>query len=235
MQIKRAIWVAAVVCGSLAVGCKNSPGDNSGAHGDGNGATAVVDMDKVAGDLNWLIQLRTNQETYANQLKTEFEQFKQRYEQQVQDKAKSMIPPGTKEGEKYTLSSVQAQDLSNVIANERQALSTLSQQANQLMNNYRLQWIKQYREVLSPIVRQVAQDRKMNVVLTRSDTLLWADPSVNLTDAVVDAARARPPSLTQVPMDHLQGPSDIRTQQVQTALPQTQPSSQPTSLPTTQP
>jgi hypothetical protein len=36
-------------------------------------------------------------------------------------------------------------------------------------------------------------------------------------------------------MDHLQGPSDIRTQQVQTALPQTQPSSQPTSLPTTQP
>lgn len=235
MRIKRAIWVAAVVCGSLAVGCKNSPGDGSGSRGEGNGATAVVDMDKVAGDLNWLIQLRTNQETYANQLKTEFEQFKQRYEQQVQDKAKSMIPPGTKEGEKYTLSSVQAQDLSNVIANERQALANLSQQANQLMNNYRLQWIKQYREVLTPIVRQVAQDRKMNVVVTRSDTLLWADPSVNLTDAVVDAARARPPSLTQVPMDHLQGPSDIRTQQAQTALPQTQPSTEPTSLPTTQP
>ena len=229
MQIKRALW-AAIVCGSMVAGCKEGPG-GSNSRSDSGGATGVVDVDKVARDLGWMNQLQANQQAYANQIKNEFEQYRQKYEQLVQDKAKSMIPPGTKEGEKYTLSSVQAQDLSTYIATERQQLAGLNQEANQLLNNYKLQWVRQYREALSPIVRQVAQDRKLNVVLTQTDLVIFADRSVDLTDAVVDAARARPPALTQVPMDHLQGPSDIRTPQGPTSLPQTQPASQPTTQP----
>jgi Skp family chaperone for outer membrane proteins len=230
MQIKRALW-AAVVCGSMVVGCKEGGAGGSGSHGDGGGATAVVDVDKVARDLGWMNQLQVNQQNYVSQLKNELEQYQKHYEQLVQDRAKSMIPPGTKEGEKYTLSSVQAQDLSTYIAAERQQVAGLNQEATQLLNNYKLQSVRQYREALSPIIRQVAQDRKMNVVLTQTDLVLFADRSVDLTDAVVDAARARPPALTQVPMEHLQGPSDIRIQQGPTALPQTQPASQPTTQP----
>ncbi|HEY2589817.1 MAG TPA: OmpH family outer membrane protein [Tepidisphaeraceae bacterium] len=229
MQIKRVLWAAAV-CGSMVAGCKEG-GAGGGGRGDAGSGTAVVNVDKVAKDLGWMNQLQANQQTYTSQLKNEFEQYRQKYEQLVQEKAKSMIPPGTKEGEKYTLTSSQAQDLSTYIATERQQLAGLNQEANQLMNNYKLQWVKQYREALSPIVRQVAQDRKANVVLTQTDLVMFVDRSVDLTDAVVDAARARPPSLTQVPMDHLQGPSDIRTQQGPTALPQTQPASQPTTQP----
>jgi Skp family chaperone for outer membrane proteins len=230
MRMKRAIW-AAVVCGSMVAGCKEGGAGSNGRADAGTGATAVVDMDKVARDLNWMNTLQTNQQTYAGQLKNEFEQFQKRYEQLVQDKAKSMIPPGTKEGEKYTLSSVQSQDLTNYITTERQQLAGLSQEANQLLNNYKMQWARQYREALSPIVRQVAQDRKFNVVLTQTDLVMFADRAVDLTDAVVDAARARPPSLTQVPMDHLQGPNDIRLPQGPTGLPQTQPASQPATQP----
>lgn len=227
--MKRALWAAAV-CGSLVAGCKE---DHSGGASGGSGAsgtTAVVDIDRVAKDLGWLNQMQSNQQTYLNQLKNEFQQYNQHYEQLVQEKAKSMIPPGTKEGEKYTLSSVQAQELTNYMTQERQLLSQLNQEATQLFNNYKLQWVRQYRESLSPIVRQVAQDRKMNVVLMQNEGVLFADRSVDLTDAVVDAARSRPPSLTQVPMDHLQGPADIRPNQGPMA--QTQPA---TSQPTTQP
>lgn len=229
MQIKRILW-AAVVCSSMVAGCKEGGGGGAGGR-DSGGATAVVDVDKVARDLGWMNQLQVNQQTYAGQIKNEFEQYKQKYEQLVQEKAKSMIPPGTKEGEKYTLTSTQAQELSTYIATERQQLAGLNQEANQLLNNYKLQWVRQYREALSPIVRQVAQDRKMNVVLTQTELVMFADRSVDLTDAVVDAARARPPSLTQVPMDHLQGPSDIRMSQGPTTLPQTQPASQPATQP----
>lgn len=236
MRVKQAIWALVAVCGLLVAGCKDDHAGASGRGGDGGGATAVVDLDRVAKDLGWLNKMQTNLETYQNQLKGELQQFQTHYDQLVQERVKSMIPPGTKEGDKYTLSSVQSQELTNYIVTARQQMQQLGQEANQLFQNYRTAWARQYREALSPIVRQVAQDRKMNVVVTKTDQVLYAEGTVDLTDGVVDAARARPPALTEVPMEHLQGPSDIRPNQAP-AMPQTQPSAtQPaTAAPTTRP
>jgi Skp family chaperone for outer membrane proteins len=226
------------LCGAIALfaGCKpddhTAGGTTGGSSGSsGTGTTAVVDLDKVARDLGWLTKLQTNLETYQNQLKNDLQQFQQRYEAQVQQHVKDMIPPGTKEGDKYTLSQTQSQELTNYIVAAKQQVQQLGQEANQLYNNYRVQWARQYRDTLSPIVRQVAQDKRMNVVLVQNENLMYADRSVDLTDAVVDAARKQPPSLTEVPMARLQGPPDIRLNQTPGVT--TQPATQPAL--TTQP
>lgn len=236
MSTKRSFWTL-LVCGPLlgaiasSVGCKD-PSAGAGPSSNTTGAaTAVVDLDKVARDLGWLTKLQTNLDTYQNQLKNDLTQFQQRYEAQVQQHVKDMIPPGTKEGDKYTLSQTQSQELTNYIVAARQQVQQLGQEANQLYNAYRVQWARQYRDALSPIVRQVAQDKRMNVVLVQNENLMYADRTVDLTDSVVDAARKQPPSLTEVPMQRLQGPPDIRLNQ--TPGVSTQPSTQPS--PTSQP
>lgn len=222
-----------LVCGcllgliALSSSCDRSGAGTGGpaATGSSGGATAVVDLDKVARDLGWLTKMQSNMETYQNQLKTDLQNFQQRYEAQVQQHVKDMIPPGTKEGDKYTLSQTQSQELTNYIVAARQQVQQLGQEANQLYNAYRVEWARQYRDALSPIVRQVAQDKRMNVVLVQNENLMYADRNVDLTDAVVDAARKQPPSLTEVPMQRLQGPPDIRLNQTPNVA--TQPSTQP--------
>jgi Skp family chaperone for outer membrane proteins len=238
--MQRSLW-AILICGSLVgaigwgVGCDkggSSSGGSSGTPAAGAGApTAVVDLDKVARDLGWLTKLQANMEAYQTQLKNDLQQFQQRYEAQVQQHVKDMIPPGTKEGDKYTLSQTQSQELTNYIVAARQQVQQLGQEANQLYSNYRLQWARQYRDALSPIVRAVAQDKRMNVVLVQNENVMYADRSMDLTDSVVDAARKQPPTLTEVPMTRLQGPPDIRPNQTPNVA--TQPSTQPGA--TTQP
>jgi Skp family chaperone for outer membrane proteins len=219
---------------ALTSSCKDDraagPTNSSGAS---NGGTAVVDLDKAFRELGWTIKLQGNQETYASQLKTDYQQFQKGYDAQLQQHMKDMVPPGTKEGEKYTLSQVQSQELANYVYAARQQVQALGQEAQQFYNNYRTQWVRQYRDALSPIVREVAQDKRMNVVMMSSESILFADRTVDLTDAVVDAARKQPPTLTEVPMQHLQGSSDVHPQQTAPSL--TQPSSQPAMAPATQP
>lgn len=231
-----------LVCGSLVgaisfiAGCdkpgSGSPGTYSPSNSNGN--TAVVDLNKVFRELGWLTKLQANSDSYKQQLQTDFGQFQRRYNEQLQAHLKDMVPPGVKEGEKYTLTPHQSQDLTNWVYAERQQEQGLGNQAQQDFNSYQQQWIRQYRDALSPIVREVAQDKRMNVVLAQTDQLLYTDRTVDLTDAVVDAARKQQPMLTEVPMQHLQGPPDIRPQQQPAPL--TQPSTQPGLSPsTTQP
>ena len=210
----------------LSAGCKDDHLTGTGtSSGNSNGNTAVVDLNKVFRELGWLTKLQSNGEVYGGQLKTDFSQFQRRYNEQLQAHLKDMIPPGVREGERYTLTPNQSQDLSNWVYSERQQEQALGTQAQQDYNAYQQAWIRQYRDALSPIVREVAQDKRMNVVLAQTDQLLYTDRTVDLTDAVVDAARKQPPSLTEVPMQHLQGPPDIRPQQQSPAL--TQPATQP--------
>jgi Skp family chaperone for outer membrane proteins len=216
---------------AAATGCKNDP-NGALSTTSSNGATATVDIDKVARDLNWMAKLQTNLETYRAQLQSDLANFQKRYESEVQQHVKDMVPPGTPEGGKYTLSQTQSQELTNYIVQARQQVQQLQQLAEQQFASYRAQWIGQYRDALSPIVRQVAQDKRMNVVLLKNESVMFADRAVDITDAVVDAARAKPPALTEVPMSHLSGPPDIRLNQPPTLS--TQPSSRP-APPTSQP
>lgn len=203
---------AAALCGSLllssfGIGCNNNRDGTS--KGDSGGATAVVDLDKVARDLGWQAKLQSNLETYKTQLQADVKNYDGKYSEQIQREVKGMIPPNTKADDKYTLTPAQSQQLSNLISAGRQQLGQVAQSGNEYFGRYRMEWVKQYREALSPIIRSVAEDKKVNVVISEGDQVLFADRTIDLTDAVVDAARKQPPALTEVPMTHIDAPQTI--------------------------
>jgi Skp family chaperone for outer membrane proteins len=171
---------------------------------------AVVDLDKVARELGWLTKLHAQMGDYQTQLKSDIQKFEQRYQAEIQQHIKDMIPPGTTEGEKYRLSQNQSQGLTNYIVASKQQVQELGQEANGLYKNYQAEWARHYRDAISPLVRQVAQEHRMNIVLEQNEHLLYADHTMDLTDAVVEAARNAPPVIVDVPMTKLQGPPDIR-------------------------
>ncbi|HSU67968.1 MAG TPA: OmpH family outer membrane protein [Tepidisphaeraceae bacterium] len=231
--MKRA-FLSAVVLASLfgVVSCNNDRSSGTGPKSDGSsGTTAVVDLDKVARDLGWMTKLQSNLENYQGQLRQDLGKYAQIYDEQIKEQIHGMLPPGTKPEDKVQLSLVQSQQLTNLVGAGRQQINGLAQKGDQLFGNYRGSWIRQYREALAPIIRQVAEEKKMNIVLVQSDTVLFADRGVDMTDAVVDAARAKPPALTEVPMTHLEGPPTIQT----SAQPQIGGSTTQPTQPTTQP
>ena len=233
--MKWALWTAAACVSAvfLAVpnGCNKDDRPTSSSHSDST-ATAVVDLDKVASDLNWMNKLQTNLDTYKNQLKADVVKYAGVYDEEIKTRLQGMVPKDTKENDKVTLSPVQSQQLTQYIVAGRQQVQQLAQYGDQLYNVYRAKWIKQYREALAPIVRQVAQEKKINIVLVTSDNVMFADRSVDVTDAVVDAARAKPPQLTEVPMTRLEGPNSINISASGAAQGAgTQPTTQPESHP----
>jgi Skp family chaperone for outer membrane proteins len=217
-----------MVITAFGVGCNNDKGNKGNSSEGGGGATAVVDLDKVARDLGWQAKLQSNLETYRNKLQEDVKTYDAKYSEQIKQTVGTMVPQGTKPTDEVKLTLAQSQQLSNLISAGRQQLGEVAQQGNQLFNQYRVDWVKQYREALGPIVRQVAEENKINVVLTQSDQVLFADRMVDLTDKVVDAARAKMPTLTEVPMAQIKYSEQIRVNASPTVGgTSTQPTTQP--------
>jgi Skp family chaperone for outer membrane proteins len=211
------MWAVALAGTLLAVaapmGCKPETGSMGGSsHGD-SGATAVVNMDKVATDLGWMTKMESNLNAYKEQLQKDAKQFQDTYNQQINNIAQTKRPRDLDPKANYTLSPSDSQEIQQYLMVERQTLQQISQEAEQAFNVYRAKWIKQYRDALSPVVRQVASDKKATVVIQAGDNVLYTDRSVDLTDAVVDAAKSKPPTLTEIEMTHLQGPSALQIDQ----------------------
>jgi Skp family chaperone for outer membrane proteins len=188
-------------------GCNND--HSSTVRSDGSSATAVVDVDKVAHDLGWMTKMEANLKQYQTQLNGDLQQAESFYNKQINDIVTPMRPVGMAKDEKYTLTTAQNQEVMPYLMSERQILQNLKQQAEQKFANYRVKWVRQYRDALSPVVRQVAQDKKFSVVIQQGENVLFYDHAVDLTDAVVDGAKSKPPVLTEVEMEHLEIPSKL--------------------------
>jgi Skp family chaperone for outer membrane proteins len=225
--MKRSL-LAAVVSGSilaamvLIAGCNKDGG--AAIPGGGSNVTGVVNLDKVASDLGLIDQLNKNLEAYKAVLQEDIKKHTKSYDEQVSALLKTMVHKDSfKPDEKITLDAVQSQQLSGAVSNARQAIGQLQQMANNALQQYRAKWITEFRNAYQPVVRGVAQDKKVSVVLLQTpDTVIYADHSVDVTDAVVDSARAHMPTIVEVQMPHLPEPQSI--------LPQT-----PASAPATQP
>ena len=216
MLTKRAMWAVALGGTLLAVagpmGCKPDTGTMGGGSHD-SGATAVVNVDKVATDMGWMTSMEKNLTLYKEQLQKDAKTFQDTYNQQINNIAQSKRPRDLDPKASYTLSPADSQEIQQYLLVERQTLQQIAQEADQYFNNYRVKWITQYRNALSPVVRQVATDKKAAVVIQMGDNVLYTDRSVDLTDAVVDAAKSKPPTLTEIEMTHLQGPSALQIDQ----------------------
>lgn len=237
------LFSKAALCGAVLVGLAgagltgcdkpDAGGSGGGSHAssaDASKAVAIVDLDRVAKDLGWGTKLEANLSAYRQLLIEDVKKYAAAYDAQVQDKVKSMLPKDMKQDDKVTLTPAQSQELTNLVVAARQQVGQLAQGGDQMFNNYRAAWFRQYREALMPIVRQTAQDKHVTVVFSQTDTVLYTEPTVDLTNAVVDAARAKPPALTDVPMTHMQGAENIAVNAVP-PVGTTQPATKATTKP----
>jgi Skp family chaperone for outer membrane proteins len=159
---------------------------------------AVYDIDRVAHDMGWMTDMQTNLQALQKQFQTDFKHAQEMYAQQITDQKHQWAPKDTDK-----LTPEQQDALNKMAASANEVLSQLNQKANQQLNNYRQQWVIQYREALRPVLEQVAEERKLAIILEKNDTVQFAQPSSDITDSVIDSARAHPPIVNPVAMPTL--------------------------------
>jgi hypothetical protein len=178
---------------------------------------AVYDIDKVAHDMGWTTDMKLNLEGLQKEFESELKRSQQMYSQQIADQKRHWAP---EESDKLTPEQQDTLLKMNSFAN--QVLSALSQKGSQELVNYRQQWVVQYRRALRPVLKQVAEDKKLAIIFEINDTVQYFQPSLDITDAIINAARANPPVVTPVPMPTLPSAAPMELK-----APSTQPTSQP--------
>jgi Skp family chaperone for outer membrane proteins len=164
---------------------------------------AVIDLDRAARDLGWMDDMRKEMEECGNQLQADMKKFTGMYNDQLRSIAHSEGVDGAQ-----TPTTAPA-DLTRDAAAARQQLTQLHQKADQLYAGYRASLVARYREALAPIIQKVAHDRKISLVLVRNDSVLLAEPDIDITSAVIEIARANRPQVAAVPLPRLEGPAEV--------------------------
>lgn len=196
----------------LTGGCqKADPGDG------GAGKVAVYDIDRVAHDLGWATDMQSNMDNLKKKFEEDLAKSKEMYTQQIINQKKQWAPKDT---DKLTKDQEQLLNGMNSYAN--QVLTQLNQNGSQQLASYRQQWIIQYHQALRPILEQVAEERKIAVILEKNDSIQYTQPSSDISDAITDAARAHPPVINPVQPPQLPNPGPMTIK-----WPETQPTSKP--------
>jgi Skp family chaperone for outer membrane proteins len=165
------------LCAALAIvatGCERPAAQAPSAP---NGTVAILDLDAVAKRLGRDVaiadQLKAESETLASQLtKTKTE-----LQSQLDSSAQAL-------GDKP--SDADKQKLVELGQSLNARLQSKQQEARQELSQKQVSLIQQFREEVKPVAQKIAAGKGMNTVLLRSDiVVLSADPSVDITDAVV--------------------------------------------------
>ena len=166
-----------LLCTALAIvatGCERPSTQTPSAP---NGTVAILDLDAVAKRLGRDVaiadQLKAEGETLASQLTKE----KTELQSQLDPSAQAL-------GDKP--SDADKQKLVEFGQSLNARLQSKQQEARQELSQKQVSLIQQFREEVKPIAQKIAAGKGMNTVLLRSDiVVLSADPSVDITDAVV--------------------------------------------------
>jgi Skp family chaperone for outer membrane proteins len=192
----------------------------AGAEGaEGETRIAVVDLDRAARELGWMDAMHKDMEQCASLLQADVKKFTGIYN----DELKSVAQGGQNKKEPPTTAPGTPTELARDTAIARQQVGQLRQKADQLYAGYRSSLAGSYRQALLPLVKQISHDRKFTLVLARNDSVLLAAPEVDITGAVIEAARNKMPVVTPVPMPRLEAPLDLGFP----AAPTTEPSQKP--------
>jgi Skp family chaperone for outer membrane proteins len=113
-------------------------------------------------------------------------------------------------------------DMLRTHANAAEFVNRARGLAQQAYNQWYAEVQKSYIEALRPIVRQVAEANGVKSVMTRVDVVIYVDPSVDLTNKVVDEAQKRSVTVSTPDVPRLQLPD------VQLSNPPAPPATAPT-------
>lgn len=179
----------------------------------------VVDLDRVAVEMGWSKEMKENLTLAQASLRSDLNRAQAVQEGMLRQKKidLGLKETDTEEEMARKLTPPQQREFFETLNTARQQMSQLQQAANQEFQAYQAGWMKQYRDGVGPMVRRMAQERKLLVVLSLPGNVLFSEPSIDLSDAIVKELKANPLVINPVPLPHLGGA--------------TQPTSQPATAP----
>lgn len=204
--MNRKAWIgmlSMLLAGGLVAinGCQKPDDTSASVKSDsGAGKVGTVDLEKVAKGLGWDTQMVDNLSKQEKELKSYAENVKQILVNQLNDKAKALgIKPDDKpEDIKKKVPEDKLQEYVAMANQANQLLAMAGRELEQVLQKYRSDWQIQYRNALEPTIHEVARDKKVAVVWAANPGIMYSDPSVDLTEEVIAAARKSMPVLTPV-------------------------------------
>lgn len=167
----------------LLTGCNQASSPSQPAATTPTSGVAVIDLDEVARGLGSDKQIVSSIEQRKEALNTKLADLAKAYMAEFQKHKDALEATPDQSDNSVQLASYQQQ--------VNKGLSTARAQAEQNLSQHRSKLIAQFREAVQPAARRVANQRGMNVILTKQDSLLYAyEPQADITGEVVELLRA---------------------------------------------
>jgi len=230
-KLSRGVHFYAVALTGLAglvvtVGCdKQSPTNNSATAATAAPAprapigTGVVDLDAVADAVQWKAEMEKDNATARSELSRIVTSFAADVEEKVKQHKADLIktaklnPQQIDDLNKYQnldklpLTKEQLNTLVLVLQNQQRWVQSVDQKAGQMLQQRRSEILQAYRNATKPIVRQIAEQQQLTMVLLKNDGIFYASESVDLTNRLIDEVRKNPPKITYPSMPTMNLPS----------------------------
>ena len=169
---------------SMAAGCDAR--DSKDAR-DAVGRVAIVDLDEVFRRLGREAAVEKELSDKTTSVAGELEELRETLSGRRETKAKEFGEEPTDE---------QSQELRELTANLSAQFSQEQQKAQREIELLRVSLARRFREEVRPVAREVAAARGREIVMTKTDMVLYAPADADITDEVVErmlTASGKPP------------------------------------------
>ncbi len=185
------------------------------------GTIGIVDLDEVSKAVGWTSEVKSDQDAAVQDVKSQWQVFASSAQNALAAKRKAIgeaahLSPeqlvifnanqlNAEDFQKLPLSKEQKEDFLRSNAEVAQAIKVATQQADQALQQHNAQVIQSLREAMTPAVRRVAVAAGVTTVLP-SNIVFYYDPSVNLSNQVVDDLHKAMPPHAFPPMQKMNYP-----------------------------
>jgi Skp family chaperone for outer membrane proteins len=171
---------AVMLAAGLSAGC-DKVGGGAEASSASQPQAVIVDATAVSGALGRDKDLEQQMQDAGQRLQKQIEEQQTKFQAEINAKRESF-------GENPTQQ--QQQQLARMAQQAGQKLRRLQAMAQQRMQQLQARVINQFRDELSPVVKQIARENDAQLVLMNNNSVLWYDPAIDVTDQVIGALRA---------------------------------------------
>jgi Skp family chaperone for outer membrane proteins len=200
------------LCGFALVGCNK---DTSAAATGKVGTVAIVDLDEVSKSVGWTTDIEDDRKAAEGEVNREFQVLVESVRKAWVDKRNAIgaaahlkddqlkiLNADSVNGDdfqKLPLSKEQKDDFLRSANEAAQFVQVSKQQAQQTLQQREGRVLDGYREAIKPSVRRVANDKGFTVVVP-PQSVFYFDPTVDLSNLVVDDLRKQMPQVTKPAM-----------------------------------
>lgn len=215
----------------LAGGCNKDGASGAGTSGTPGskvtGTIGFVDLDRVSSQIGWKTEFDNDLQTARREVDRQLNVFKDTVMVVVEAKkrdiataarlnseqAKALGNMNTPEFQKLTLTQAQKDELALTYYQANQTLNGAQQKAIQTLNEREQKILETFREAMKPSVRRVATNANISMVIApppNANPVFYYDPSVDLTDQVVDDMRKAMPQHPLPELPKLNLPTEFK-------------------------